>query len=139
LITSILLDVRRLDLPDAWALTRDAPGVAWWRARGQPVPELPAVSPDCGGVEAGEGPKVVSTDAATSYRLRRDAPAEYQRVPLTARVSSGTNRLYWYEDGLLVAAGAPKEPLFLQLRPGEHRVVVTDDTGRSDGVTYRVE
>lgn len=113
--------------------------VAWWRARGQPVSEVPAVSPDCGGVEAGEGPRIVSPDAGTAYRLRRDAPVEYQQVPLIARVSPGTVRLYWYEDGLLAAAGAPGENLFIRLKRGEHRVVVTDDAGHSDGVTYRVE
>ncbi len=56
-----------------------------------------------------------------------------------ARVSPGTERLYWYEDGLLTATGAPGDPLFLALEPGEHRVVVTDDAGRSDGITFRVE
>jgi len=127
--------------PHRWELLTLYPAelVAWWRARGQPVPEVPAVSPDCGGVEAGEGPRIVSPDAGTAYRLRRDAPADYQRVALVARVSPGTSRLYWYEDGLLTAAGPPGEQLFIQLKRGEHRVVVTDDTGRSDGVTYRVE
>jgi len=113
--------------------------VAWWRARGQAVTDIPAVSPDCGGVEAGEGPRIVSPDGSTPYRLQRHAPVEYQKISLQARVSPGTDRLYWYEDGLLVATGAPGEPLFLALEPGEHRVVVTDDAGRSDGVTYRVE
>jgi penicillin-binding protein 1C len=127
--------------PHRWELLTVYPAelVAWWRARGQPVPEVPAVSPDCSGVEAGEGPAIVSPDGSTTYRLRRDAPARYQQVPLTARVSPGTERLYWYEDGLLIAAGSPGEQLFISLNRGEHRVVVTDDTGRSDGVTYRVE
>jgi penicillin-binding protein 1C len=127
--------------PHRWELLTVYPAelVAWWRARGQPVPVVPAVSPDCGGVEAGEGPKIVSPDGSTGYRLRRDTPAEYQQVPLLARVAPGTSRLYWYEDGQLAAAGSPGEQLFIPLQRGEHRVVVTDDTGRSDGVTYRVE
>ncbi len=129
------------DRPHRWELFTIYPAelVAWWRARGQSVPAVPAVSPDCGGVEAGEGPKIVSPDGSTGYRLRRDTPAEYQQVPLVARVAPGTSRLYWYEDGLLAAAGPPGEPLFIQLQRGEHRMVVTDDSGRSDGVTYRVE
>lgn len=127
--------------PHRWELFTVQPPelVAWRRARGQPVADIPPVSPACGGLEAGEGPKIVSPDAGTPYRLRRDAPPEYQQISLAARVSAGTARLYWYQNGLLVASGAPGEPLFLPLEPGRHRVVVTDDAGRSDGVTYQVE
>jgi len=127
--------------PHRWELFTVLPPelVAWRRARGQPVADIPPVSPACGGLEAEQGPRIVSPDAGTPYRLRRDAPPEYQQIPLVARVSPGTARLYWYEDGLLVASGAPGEPLFLPLKPGRHRVVVTDDAGRSDGVSYRVE
>ncbi len=74
-----------------------------------------------------------------SYRLRRDAPPEHQRIPLIARASPGASRLFWYQDGQLVAAVALQEGHFLESVPGEHRLVMTDDLGRSDAVTYRVE
>jgi penicillin-binding protein 1C len=113
--------------------------VAWWRAQGSPVPGLPRLAASCGGIPEGEPPRIVSPDGATPYRLRRGAPPEYQRIPLVARAGPGVSRLFWYQDGRLVAAAAPQENRFLPTLPGEHRLVVTDDLGRTDGVTYTVE
>jgi penicillin-binding protein 1C len=113
--------------------------VAWWRAQGSPIPEPPRMSSACRGVPAGEAPRIVSPAAATPYRIRRDAPAEYQRIPLIAQASAEASRLFWYQDGLLIAATDPGQNHFLPSEPGEHRLVVTDDLGRSDRVTYRVE
>jgi penicillin-binding protein 1C len=115
--------------------------VAWWRSQGSPVEDLPSPAPDCRGIPAGEPPKIVSPDPTTPYRLRRDAPAAFQRIPLLAQADPGASRLFWYQDGILVATTmtASAESRFLDPTPGEHRLVVTDDLGRSDGVTYRVE
>ncbi|HSF40823.1 MAG TPA: penicillin-binding protein 1C [Thermoanaerobaculia bacterium] len=115
--------------------------VAWWRSQGMMVASLPRVSPACQGIPAGEPPRIVSPDSTTAYRLRRDAPAEYQRIPLVAQASPGANHLFWYQDGLLVATTATTsaEPRFLSPVLGEHRLVVTDDLGRTAGITYRVE
>ncbi|HYG63054.1 MAG TPA: penicillin-binding protein 1C, partial [Thermoanaerobaculia bacterium] len=113
--------------------------VAWWRAQGNPVEDLPRLAPGCRGIPGGEPPRIVSPDASTPYRLRRDAPPEHQRIPLIARAGPGTSRLFWYQDGLLVAATAPGESRFLDPSPGEHRLVVADDLGRSDGMTYTIE
>lgn len=113
--------------------------VAWWRSQGTRVEEVPRLAADCTGVPSEEPPRIISPDDSTPYRLRRDAPPEHQRIPLVARSGPGVSRLYWYQDGLLVATTAPGEQRFLDPRPGEHRLVVTDDLGRSDGATYRVE
>jgi penicillin-binding protein 1C len=113
--------------------------LAWWRAQGASVEGPPPLSPACAGVPEGEPPRIVSPDPTTPYRLRRDAPPEYQRIPLVARADSGATRLFWYQDGRLVAAMAPQESRFLDSVLGEHRLVVTDDLGRSDAVTYKVE
>lgn len=113
--------------------------VAWWRAQGSRVPEPPRVSSACRGIPAGEPPRIVSPAAATPYRVRRDTPPEYQRIPLIAQASAEASRLFWYQDGILVASTSPGENHFLPGHPGEHRLVVTDDLGRSDGVTYKVE
>lgn len=112
---------------------------AWWRAQGQPVPPAPSPRAGCAGVPPGVDPAIVSPDPATPYRVRRRVPLEHQRIPLVARAGPGASRLYWYRDGLLVAAGAPEERLYLAPERGTHRLVVTDDLGRSDGVTFRVE
>lgn len=110
--------------------------VAWWRSRGRPVPELPAPAPGCGGAAAlGEGPRVVSPDGSTPYRLRPSAPTRFQRLALIAR---GRGELFWYQDGKLIASGPPEERRFVDLVPGRHRLVVVDGAGRVDRVEYRV-
>lgn len=111
---------------------------AWWRAGRQAVAPLPPVSADCGGVQAGTAPRIVSPQAGTPYLLRADAPARYQKVPLTAAADSRADRLYWYQDGVLVGAVAVGDRLFVPLRPGEHRLVAVDNFGRSASTVYRV-
>jgi penicillin-binding protein 1C len=115
--------------------------VAWWRSQGTAVETLPRLSASCTGIPDAEPPRIVSPDAATAYHLRRDAPPEFQRIPLVAQTSPGVRRLFWYQDGLLVATTETgiDGSRFLAPVLGEHRLVVTDDLGRSDGVTYRVE
>jgi penicillin-binding protein 1C len=115
--------------------------VAWWRSQGEPVRDVPRLAAACEGIPDGEPPRIVSPDGATPYRLRREAPAAYQRIPLLAQAAPGVRRLYWYQDGTLVATteASASASRFLDAVRGEHRLVVTDDLGRSDGVTYRVE
>ncbi len=112
--------------------------VAWWRREGQPLTE-PAAPVATAAAPAGQPPRIVSPDAATPYRLRRDAPLAFQRIPLIAHAAQDAARLYWYRDGTLVATGPPAERLFLDPTPGTHRLVVTDDRGRSDRLDYRVD
>ncbi|HEX4960240.1 MAG TPA: penicillin-binding protein 1C [Thermoanaerobaculia bacterium] len=116
--------------------------VAWWRSQGTAVQEMPRLSASCTGIPDAEPPRIVSPDGATPYHLRQDSPAGFQRIPLVAQTSPGVRRLFWYQDGLLVATtemDSEKGSRFLDPVRGEHRLVVTDDLGRSDGVTYRVE
>lgn len=116
--------------------------VAWWRSEGRALPSLPVVDPSCG-LPTGDPPRIVSPDGSTPYRLRTGAPADYQRVALVARSSphpvSSSARLFWYQDGRLVASGDSGERLFLPLAPGSHRLVVVDGAGRSDAISYLVE
>jgi penicillin-binding protein 1C len=111
---------------------------AWRRARGQQVAVLPPLSPACRDIPADDPPRIVSPDAATPYLVRRDAPLEHQKIPLVARVASGAERFYWYQDGELVASGRPDAGLFLAPEFGTHRLVVVDGKGRMDAITYEV-
>jgi penicillin-binding protein 1C len=121
--------------------------VAWWRSQGtalETTQGMPRLSAACTGIPDAEPPRIVSPDSATAYHLRRDSPPEFQRIPLVAQTSPGVRRLFWYQDGLLVATTETAgtgigNGRFLPPIRGEHRLVVTDDLGRSDGVTYRVE
>ena len=112
--------------------------VAWWRAQNQPFDELPPLASSCSEVASGAKPRIVSPDGATPYRLRRDAPIDYQEILLAAQTSDAA-KLYWFEDGMLVASGDASRKMFLKPKRGAHQLVVVDDSGRSDAVTYRVE
>jgi penicillin-binding protein 1C len=112
----------------------------WWRARGHlDFDEVPPLSASCRDVPDADPPRIVSPDSATPYLVRQDAPLDHQRIPLVARVAGGAARLYWYQDGVLVAAGPPDTSLFLDPEPGLHRLVVVDSAGRADSISYRVE
>lgn len=117
--------------------------VAWWRARSMPVPDDAPASLACAGVAAGDPPSIVSPDPSTPYRLRSDAPAGYQRIPLIARLGSGEDagreRLFWYQEGRLLGSGPAASPFYVAPEPGSHRLVVVDDSGRTDSVVYTVE
>jgi len=142
--------------PFTWKRVQVFPAelVAWQRATHRvrsASSGVPPVSPRCpGGARGpdsvtrlgspgGEPPRIVSPDAATPYRLRRDAPLSSQRIALVARTGPDAHHLYWYQDGLLVGSAAVGESLFLTPSRGRHRLAVTDDQGRSDGMTYDVE
>jgi len=113
--------------------------VAYWHAQGQQVEGLPPLSAACGEVPADDAPRIVSPDATTPYRIRRDAPIDYQEILLQAQTAADVSTLYWYVDGHLIASLAPNRRAFLRPARGTHRVVVVDDSGRSDSVTYEVE
>ena len=112
--------------------------VAWWRSQKQPFEQLPPLAPSCSSVASDAKPHIVSPDATTPYRLRRDAPVEFQEILLAAQTSDAS-RLFWFEDGVLVASGDASRRMFLKPKRGSHQLVVVDDSGRSDAMTYRVE
>ena len=99
----------------------------------------PPLSPLCTQVASQGGPVIVSPNSATPYILRRDAPAEFQQLALSANTPPDVQKLYWFENGKLTASGPPEEKLFLPLEKGEHHLVVMDDQGRMDAVTFVVE
>lgn len=112
--------------------------VSWWRASGIPFEAPPALAPGCGSPD-GERLHIVSPSPDTPYRLRRDAPAGFQQIALTADAPAASRRLTWYVDGLIAAQGYPGKRLFWQPTPGSHRLMVADDRGRYDAITVVVE
>lgn len=127
------------DVREEVATTYPPELVAWWRAGGAPLPEGPRPDPDCPQACQGEPPRIVSPRPDTAYRAPLGQTPEFDRVGLTAHAAAGVRELAWFQDGLLVAKGAPGQALFLPLAPGRHRLVVVDDQGRSDSVRYSVE
>jgi penicillin-binding protein 1C len=113
--------------------------VAWWQMQGQPQPTFPHLSPLCHDVPDGTALTILSPAPTTPYRLRHDAPAADQKIPLRTQVGATTTQLYWYQDGKLVATGAPAAHVLLSLQVGTHRLTVVDNAGRVGSTVYRVE
>lgn len=113
--------------------------VAWKHAQGHNVASVPRLSSLCTDIPNSEPLQIVSPNPATPYQLRRDTPVAYQQIPLTIQGGSATTHLYWYQDGTLISSGAPEKKLLLPLRLGTHRLVVVDNTGRTDSLSYEVE
>jgi len=112
--------------------------VSYRRANGEQVATLPHISAACRDVDDEQRPRIVSPDPSTPYRIRREAPLEYQEIRLTAQSGSDVTDLYWYQDGVLLATQSPGKSVFVSPKTGTHRVSVVDDLGRSDSVTYEV-
>jgi penicillin-binding protein 1C len=113
--------------------------VSYRRANGEQVATLPPLSASCHDVDAGQRPHIVSPDPATPYRIRRDAPLQYQEIRLTAESGSDVSNLYWYQDGVLIATQIPQRSVFVLPAAGVHHIAVVDDLGRANSVTYEVK
>jgi penicillin-binding protein 1C len=113
--------------------------VAWWSTQGQSLPPAPGLSPFCNEVPGGEALTIVSPASSTPYRLRRDAPAAGQKIPLRVQGGAAPTLLYWYQDGKLVATDTPAAQILLPLQLGTHRLVVVDNAGRVGSIVYHVE
>jgi len=113
--------------------------VSYRRANGEQVTMLPPVSASCRDVDAEQRPRIVSPDPATPYRIRRDAPLQYQEIRLAAESGSDVASLYWYQDGVLIATQRPERSVFVRPTAGLHRIAVVDDLGRAHSVTYEVK
>jgi penicillin-binding protein 1C len=117
----------------------DAPElVSYRRANGETVATLPPLSAACRDIDLEQQPRIVSPDPTTPYRIRHDAPLRYQEIRLAAESGSDVSRLYWYQDGVLIAEQRPERAVFVPPTAGQHRIAVVDDLGRSHAVTYQV-
>lgn len=113
--------------------------VAWWRSKGIPFKEPPAVNPECKSMAGGIGPRITSPQGKEPYRIRKDVPLSFQRIALRAVAGADAKKLVWFKDGLLAGECTPGETIFIDPEPGRRRLVVLDDLGRMDGVEYVVE
>lgn len=112
---------------------------AWWRVHNKPVETIPPISSYCKDIPADLPPKITSPDKKTPYRVLRGTPSEYQKVQLSAQVSEDVSKLYWYQNGKLVANSTPDKKVFIPLQAGIHKLVVVDSSGRMDSINYSVE
>ncbi|HUS58320.1 MAG TPA: penicillin-binding protein 1C [Planctomycetota bacterium] len=81
-------------------------------------------------------PKIMSPQDGNTYILMDDAAGE-QKLLLQAVVA--TEKLYWFVDGSLHAAGAPSDQMLWPISRGVHQLTCCDDAGRSASVTIEVK
>lgn len=112
--------------------------VAFRQAQGSPLPGLPRMHPGCPDVPEESGPVILSPTPGTPYLSRPDAPAEFQRLALSAAPGAGAQTHYWYVDGGYAGQAPPERPCFVPLTPGAHEATVTDDLGRSARSAFTV-
>lgn len=112
--------------------------VSYRRSQNEDVAQLPPLSASCHDIDDENRPRIVSPDGGTPYRVRHNAPLQYQEILLAAHSPSEVKTLYWYLDGSLVASQQPGHPAFIPPSPGTHRIAVVDDAGRSDSVNFEV-
>lgn len=111
--------------------------LAWRRGRGDAVDTLPPLADGCSGGLAIAPPRIVSPDATTPYRLRAGVPRDFQKIALVARHGGGD--LFWFLNGRLLGSGSADQERYWLPEAGDHRLVVVDQHGRSDGIDLRVE
>ncbi|WP_320170902.1 penicillin-binding protein 1C [Maridesulfovibrio sp.] len=115
------------------------PNLAHWRRENNlEVPQMPPMAPDCDLIPAGTAPHIISPAANTPYLLRGDTPLSFQKIALKAEAGPDCGILYWFLDGRLICKGKAEERLFAEIGPGNHRISVTDDSGRSDSLVFEV-
>lgn len=117
------------------------PALAAWRSSvGLPVSHLPEMHPDCALRPETGGLRIISPDPATPYRVRTDAPPQYQQISLAADAPPDAGELYWFLNGRLLGRTAPGIPFFLPPPvPGRYKIAVQDEQGRTDSLWFAVE
>jgi len=115
------------------------PGIGtWMRRQGFPVDRIPPQHKDCLQASSGQRPIILSPQNDMEYFIRSGTPLEYQKIMLDASVSNTVSELYWFVDGEMLAAAAPREKQFLLPGEGKHRIVCMEAEGRTSLVSITV-
>ncbi|MCP4632482.1 MAG: penicillin-binding protein 1C [candidate division Zixibacteria bacterium] len=111
----------------------------WMLECGRSIAPVPEHNPECNGTLAGDRPIIVSPKEDNVYILRRHLPLELQKILLEASVTSGSRYLYWFLDGELLGRVESGNRLFYTPEAGSHILTCSDDAGRSNSITLKVE
>jgi len=90
----------------------------------------PPLAPGCAPTAAGGAPQIRSPRAGEVAMLIPGLPADQQELAFEADAADGD--LSWFVDGRLLATAPAGERVWWIPAPGSHRIVVTDQAGRSD-------
>ncbi|MEI6604629.1 MAG: penicillin-binding protein 1C [Verrucomicrobiota bacterium] len=88
------------------------------------------------GLDPGHAPVITAPLHGRTYQL--DDNSADSGIQLQARATPGVSRLYWFDGEAFLGSCAPADSLSWQARPGDHRLRVLDDHGRSRDTIIRV-
>ncbi|NOY26524.1 MAG: penicillin-binding protein 1C [Oligoflexia bacterium] len=101
----------------------------WLVDRDLAVATAPPLAPACIQAARGAGLTILSPVAGQEAVLIPGLSAESQEFPLRAQAAPG--ELTWFVDGERVGVASADAPVWWEPRPGSHRVLVMDSSGRS--------
>lgn len=84
-------------------------------------------------------PRIVSPADGDSFMLLPGRDAAAQKIALRAVAPAASTRLYWFLNGTLLESAAPGDTVFLEPRPGRHRLRCADDLGRAHEIAFSVQ
>jgi penicillin-binding protein 1C len=112
-----------------------------FQATGLPRRTPPNRNPACAFTQyrlAQEVPHIRTPLTQVTYSLRLSQPQE--TIPLNASAAADARALYWFAERSFLGTGMPQKTLaWRPEKAGHYRIRVSDDQGRSDERTVRVE
>ncbi len=109
----------------------------WMKDQSRSMPEAPSAAPFCATAGA-ERPRIVSPTASQTAFLLPGIPADRQEIPLEAETKHPGGRLHWFVDGRFLGTIRADERLWWTPEPGDHELLVTDDSGGEARQVLRV-
>ncbi|MGQ9779748.1 MAG: penicillin-binding protein 1C [Bacillota bacterium] len=112
---------------------------SWYASLGLAGGALPPLLSECQEPIPGAPPVIRSPSRDCTYHLREGIAPEYQKICLEASAGNEARKLYWFLNGVLVAAVNPGERAFILPEVGKHRLICQDDLGRTAAMELVVE
>lgn len=114
--------------------------LALFRAAGVPRRDVPPLEPMNALRLAGreEAPRITSPQTRLIYAVQASNPAR-QSIPLRVNAPSGVRTVFWFAGTTFLGSAAPGAPLWWKPSPGDWKLHVLDDQGRSDSCEVKVE
>jgi penicillin-binding protein 1C len=111
---------------------------AWLAARGI-IGLIPSHNPKCQGFFAGEAPVITSPENEAVYMLRANVPLEFQKILFEASTTADNQKLFWFLDGQLLTSCDRNGRIFYTPEKGEHRLICSDNYGRSSSILFKIQ
>ncbi len=103
-----------------------------WLSQGHRwLPSPPSLAPECEQPGRAAPPAILSPSAGQILVLLPGVAVSDQEIPLQAESTRPGARLSWFVDGEFLGTAPAEDRLWWLPRPGEHEIVVMDDTGLS--------